>query len=182
MTARVYATMGALIALMLASAPAPQPQSQSPGRKHGGPPALVAADHWDRSHPLRELPRRAPVGGDIHEAPRFRHAVGSKVLDPIVQSTPAPALVSGPILSFEGVSNLNGVLPPDTEGAGPNHYVQWVNLSFAVYQRGPAGATPTLLYGPDAGNTLWTGFGGPAKPATPATRSSGTTSSPLAGS
>ena len=52
----------------------------------------------------------------------------------------------------------------DTEGAiGPNHYVQWVNLSFAVYARGPVGSTPTLVYGPVAGNTIWTGFGGPCE-------------------
>src|SRR5262249_57032988 len=61
--------------------------------------------------------------------------------------------------SFDGVSNLNGVLPPDTNGAvGPNHYVQWVNLSFAIYSK-----SGTLLYGPARGNTLWTGFGGPCE-------------------
>jgi len=162
MTARLYAAMGALIALMLMSAPAPQPPQHAQG--HGGPPSLMAAEHWDRSSALRDMPRRPPLGGDIHEAPRFRHATGPKSVDPIVQSTPAPPLLSGPALSFEGISNLNGVLPPDTEGAiGPNHYVQWVNLSFAVYARGPAGSTPTLVYGPVAGNTIWTGFGGPCE-------------------
>jgi subtilase family serine protease len=161
MTARLYASIGALIALMIVSAPAPQPAH---AKGHGGPPALVSADHFDVSRPLRELPRRAPQAGFMHEAPSFRHATGPKMLDPVVQSTPAPSLLAGPSLSFEGISNLNGVLPPDTEGAiGPNHYVQWVNLSFAVYQRGPAGSTPTLIYGPVAGNTLWTGFGGPCE-------------------
>ncbi|MEQ1729281.1 MAG: hypothetical protein ABL982_12970 [Vicinamibacterales bacterium] len=39
---------------------------------------------------------------------------------------------------------MNGVLPPDPTGAiGPNHFVQAVNLSFAIYDR--AGAR---LYGP----------------------------------
>ena len=54
-----------------------------------------------------------------------------------------------PIQNFDGVSNVNGLAPPDTEGeVGPNHYVQWVNLSFAVYNKtgglvyGPAPATP----------------------------------------
>lgn len=59
-------------------------------------------------------------------------------------------------LSFEGVNNVDGVLPPDTNGdVGPNHYVQWVNLSFAIWNK-----SGTLLYGPTAGNTLWSGFGG----------------------
>ena len=58
--------------------------------------------------------------------------------------------------NFEGTGNVNGVLPPDPNGAvGPNHYVQWVNLSFAIYNK-----SGTLLYGPADGNTLWSGFGG----------------------
>jgi subtilase family serine protease len=58
--------------------------------------------------------------------------------------------------NFDGVSNVNGVLPPDPNGAvGPNHYVQWVNLSFAVYSK-----NGSLLYGPADGSTLWMGFGG----------------------
>jgi len=68
-----------------------------------------------------------------------------------------------PIQGFEGVNNndnqiLTGsaVLPPDTNGdVGPNHYVQWVNNSFAIWNK-----SGTLLYGPAAGNTLWSGFGG----------------------
>ena len=49
-----------------------------------------------------------------------------------------------PIMSFDGVSNRNGVAPPDTNGdVGPNHYVQWVNLSYAVWNK-----QGTLLYGP----------------------------------
>ncbi|MFZ2447981.1 MAG: carboxypeptidase regulatory-like domain-containing protein [Syntrophobacteraceae bacterium] len=61
-----------------------------------------------------------------------------------------------PLQSFEGVHNVNGVAPPDTQGdVGPNHYVQWVNLAFAVYDK-----SGNRLYGPASGNTLWQGFGG----------------------
>jgi hypothetical protein len=61
--------------------------------------------------------------------------------------------------NFEGVNNVNGVIPPDSNGdVGLNHYVQWVNLSFAVYDK-----SGTLLYGPVAGKTLWSGFGGPCQ-------------------
>ncbi|MEP0775507.1 MAG: carboxypeptidase regulatory-like domain-containing protein, partial [Acidobacteriota bacterium] len=43
------------------------------------------------------------------------------------------------------------VAPPDTEGAvGPNHYIQWVNLVWAVYNKSGA-----LVGGPWAGNSLW---------------------------
>jgi len=57
------------------------------------------------------------------------------------------------------VDNVDGVLPPDPNGAvGPNHYVQWVNTSFAIYDK-----SGTLLYGPAEGNTLWSSFGGPCE-------------------
>ena len=165
MNSRLFAAMSAVLAVMIASV-TPIAQS-SRASSHAGPPSRINADHWDRSRPLREMPRLAPQSGAIHEAPDFRQFVKAKTatVDPVLQqSTSAPSLLSGPLLSFEGVGNLNGVLPPDTNGAiGPNHYVQWVNLSFAVYARGPAGSVPTLIYGPVAGNTLWTGFGGPCE-------------------
>ncbi len=41
-----------------------------------------------------------------------------------------------PIVNFEGVGNVSGASPPDTEGdIGPNHYMQWVNLAFRIYNR-----------------------------------------------
>ena len=47
--------------------------------------------------------------------------------------------------------------PPDTNGAvGLTQYVQWVNSSFAVFDK----ATGNVLKGPVAGNSLWSGFGG----------------------
>jgi hypothetical protein len=77
-------------------------------------------------------------------------------LDGALQSAPIGIDIAAPITNFDGVNNVNGVLPPDTNGdVGPNHYMQWVNLSFAIYSK-----NGTLLYGPAAGNTLWSGFGG----------------------
>src|SRR5207245_4587524 len=72
-------------------------------------------------------------------------------------STTAPAVSS----SFEGIGQgIAGFTvqyaPPDTNGAvGPNHFVQTVNVSFAVFNK-----TGSLLYGPAKINTLFTGFGG----------------------
>ncbi|MEU2638308.1 hypothetical protein ABZ591_27640 [Micromonospora fulviviridis] len=61
--------------------------------------------------------------------------------------------------NFEGVGNVDGVLPPDTNGdVGPNHYVQMVNLHYAVYNK-----TGNLLLGPLPANTIWSGFGGPCE-------------------
>jgi|CXWL01.1.fsa_nt_gi hypothetical protein len=61
--------------------------------------------------------------------------------------------------SFEGVNNVSGVLPPDTEAAvGPSHIVQVVNLAFSIYNK-----SGVKLTGPSNTNTLWAGFGGPCQ-------------------
>jgi len=58
--------------------------------------------------------------------------------------------------NFEGINNIDGVLPPDTNGdVGPNNYVQWVNLHYQVFDR-----FGTSLLGPSPGNAVWAGFGG----------------------
>ncbi len=64
----------------------------------------------------------------------------------------------GPIKQndFFALDNISGVSPPDPAGdVGPNHYVAMTNLSYAVLDK-----SGTLLYGPAANNTVWTGFGG----------------------
>ena len=58
-------------------------------------------------------------------------------------------------VSFDGIP-ATGWTPPDTVGdVGPNHYVQMVNISFAIYDKSGA-----LLAGPSPINALWAGFGG----------------------
>lgn len=74
-------------------------------------------------------------------------------------SAPAPATTAG--LSFDGLSAGAGgtpqYAPPDTTGAvGATQYVQWTNISLAVYDK----TTGALVYGPVAGNTLFTNLGG----------------------
>ena len=62
----------------------------------------------------------------------------------------------GPVVTFDGVHNKNGVAPPDTDGeVGPNHFFQMVNLSFGIYSK-----SGELLYGPVDNSTLWDGFAG----------------------
>ncbi len=81
--------------------------------------------------------------------------------DPVAQTLSGLAPMPSPLANFDGVNNVSGVLPPDTQGAvGPNHYVQWVNLAYAVYNKS---GTKVFPAGPGfaAGNTIWSGFGGP---------------------
>ena len=82
-----------------------------------------------------------------------------KVDDPLAGRRGPGTRTPSPDQSFEGIGNIQGVLPPDTEGAvGPNHYVQVVNDSFAIYDK-----SGNLLAGPVATNSLWSGFGGPCE-------------------
>src|SRR5438128_7940562 len=73
-----------------------------------------------------------------------------------IQSSSAGTAIAPTSTNFEGVGNLDGVLPPDTNGdIGPNNYVQWVNLHYQIFDR-----TGTSLLGPSPGNTIWSNFGG----------------------
>lgn len=82
-------------------------------------------------------------------------------MDPVLQMGSPQASMPTPDFNFEGVSNIDGVLPPDTNGdVGPNHYVQWVNLSLAIWRLDRVNHTATRIFGPVPGNSLWNGFGG----------------------
>jgi hypothetical protein len=91
--------------------------------------------------------------------------VSTAAPDPALQSSPGTAAAPTVGLNFEGVGqgfrgpsgafSVNSA-PPDTNGAvGPNHYVQIVNESFAIFNK-----SGTAIYGPVPTNTLWSGFGG----------------------
>src|SRR5438876_2816339 len=82
--------------------------------------------------------------------------------DNVVQKTSGgQALIPAPLNTFEGLSNVDNanlfgfqVSPPDPNGeVGPNHYVEMVNLTFAVFAR-----DGTLLMGPTSIGDLWSGF------------------------
>jgi len=123
--------------------------------------------HHDVSPPLLDLIKLAPPPSLVkHEAEPVRRiplppGLSQLEEDPIRQRTIAPLtpLVSQ---SFEGLGqgqygfSVTGA-PPDTNGAvGATQYVQWVNTSFAIFNK----TTGALIAGPTAGNTLWSGFGG----------------------
>jgi hypothetical protein len=72
----------------------------------------------------------------------------------------AAPLAASQMLSFEGLGqgvygfNVDAA-PPDPNGSvGGTQYVQWVNESYAVFDK----ATGALILGPAAGNSLWAGM------------------------
>jgi hypothetical protein len=82
--------------------------------------------------------------------------------DAAIQDQVLPPVAASVGLNFEGLGlGFAGFgiccAPPDTNGnVGATQYVQWVNLSFAVFNK----TTGAVVAGPTAGNALWAGFGG----------------------
>src|SRR5919112_3831417 len=144
-------------------------QPAAPAKRATPVPTRVSADRHDRSPQLRHIaPGRPPLGEEAKERePRWRRVIrrpDGLQRDSVVQTTPAVSSIPAPLHSVEGIGSVNGVLPADTNGdVGPNHYVQWVNVSFALYSKGTTTSPPALLYGPAPANTLWSGFGGPCE-------------------
>jgi hypothetical protein len=124
-------------------------------------------DHEDVSRPLREItPLRHVSTNPEHELKRLPPQAGGgrDTLAPSSGVSTSAATINAGSLGFDGVGVGGGytpdAAPPDTNGAvGLTQYVQWVNEDFAVYDK----VTGARLFGPAAGNTLWSGFGGPCQ-------------------
>jgi len=79
--------------------------------------------------------------------------------DPVWQKqggTYLPA-TQGPIQNFEGTGNLDGVMPPDTQGdVSLDNYVQVINSRFAVWAK-----TGSVVLSGTPLSTIWTGIPAP---------------------
>ena len=129
---------------------------------------VSGAVHMDVSPPLRDIPSAPPAAGrrvhPVGPLPLPVTPAGPEQPDPVLQLTDAGPLVgTTDLLNFAGVGegdhgfNVTSA-PPDTNLAvGDTQVVQWVNTSFAVFNK----ATGAIVAGfPKAGNTVWSGFGG----------------------
>lgn len=133
------------------------------------PAEISKATYFDVSPPLREMPVIEASKRDLSWKDGI---VKNKVDMPDFRNLPLPEATDadfkdaqnfkgnreGVLLqSFNGVGNVSGYLPPDTQGdVGPNHYMQMVNAAFAIWDK-----SGNLLYGPVDNRTLWNGFPGP---------------------
>jgi hypothetical protein len=113
------------------------------------------------SRPLREgLPPDISEQRRVIPLRPVPHNASTGQTDPVVQVSTATQVATTAGLNFEGVGQgaygyTDQAAPPDTSGAvGSTQYVQWVNLAYAVFDKG----TGTLLAGPTAGNALFAGF------------------------
>jgi hypothetical protein len=140
-----------------------------------GKSEVMKPDHFDRSPaPLREMFERggkpAPARGGKDFEPGRPFAVGNSNpggIDPLAGRNDTISAYAQPKAATNGVpvDPSARVAPPDTTGdLGPNHYVQWVNLRYAIYNvsRDANGISGfSLVPGfPKNGNVVWQGFGG----------------------
>src|SRR5690348_5210906 len=137
--------------------PVSPPQQMAPGVNGVSPPLWLmrpapATPATEENEP-RRIPLTAPIEG---------------LREPVVQRS-VPALLAPPTkVAFDGIglgtigvpsgdSFTVALDPPDPQGdVGPDHYVQIVNSSFAVFSK--AGK---LLLGPIPTQTVFAGLGGP---------------------
>jgi subtilisin-like proprotein convertase family protein len=129
---------------------------------------VIEAFYHDVSPPLTKMVKMVPPNDEILRGveaepvmplPRLRGSEAGPEPDTAVQRDFGTAQIPAPLANFEGIGKgIPGFTvefaPPDTDGdIGPNHYVQIVNVSLAIFSR-----TGQLLLGPVDTNTIWAGF------------------------
>ena len=135
---------------------------------------VLTTSHQDHLPSLRALapkPIDTSVQAPAHDKRRVPYEDSPNFVDDFAAQTghlrtlaPAAATVAGLGvnglgLGFSGPQGSFTVqsAPPDTTIAvGATQVVEWVNSSFAIFNK----STGAAVYGPAAGNTLFTGFGG----------------------
>jgi hypothetical protein len=140
-------------------------------------PEVSYPTHFDKTpKPLREMfdtgENQKPARGGKDFEPGRPERVGNsnrETIDPLAASgVGLPSALAEPKASTVGtpVDPQARVAPPDTTGdVGPNHYVQWVNLRYAVYTLTRDASNNITGFNlaagfPKQGNVVWQGFGG----------------------
>jgi hypothetical protein len=168
-----HARITAALILILAAATivfiaaSPPASAQPTARTQPLTPKFSAAVAFDMSPALRDLvasPKRfAPSSTVLEVRPERGPVVQSKGYsgDAALQALSPAVAIPSPLANFEGLSNQDNfnifgfrVNPPDPNGeVGANHYVEMINLVFAVYDK-----NGNKLLGPVDTGTLWAGF------------------------
>ena len=165
--------MAAILLVMAAAAlvflaASPPAAAQQTARPQPLTPTFSKAVAFDVSPALRSLPLAKKHVADPSKLLEIRpergpraQSKGYKSGDAALQALSAAVAIPSPLANFEGLSNQDNfnifgfrVNPPDPNGeVGPNHYVEMINLVFAVYDK-----TGNKLLGPVDTGTLWAGF------------------------
>ena len=133
--------------------------------------------HFDISPPLRDMAKQASPSFGFHEAnpvlyPHLQQLMEAAqrgeapVADGALQKYIGPLVSTAPGLNLLGVGNgFPGYsvpdAPPDTNMAvGDTQVVEWVNVSYAVFDKTTGAIIPVAGQDSTPGNALWKGFGG----------------------
>src|SRR6266700_6367361 len=135
--------------------------TRAPAQEVQKGPMVIYEDRHDTSPPMREMPSRAPQPGARGMALSLRRPglarVDISIDTALQQSSPAAQVGTTNGLNFDGVSDRDGVAPPDTNASvGASQVVETVNFSYQVFDK----ATGASVFGPAAIASIWTGFGG----------------------
>ena len=130
------------------------------------PTKIVTPAHFDVSKNLRDVEPIPPgtrsrswKDNTIKNKTGFKEDFNQPAVwdgrDPVLQDLQKSSRDNATVdENFDGVNNLSGVAPPDTDGdVGPNHYFQMINLSFAIWDK-----NGNQLVAPADNQTIWEGF------------------------
>ena len=130
------------------------------GQQNQAYPDVLNELKHDTSPPMRDIHPAAETGPNhVIKLMHTPHQIKQGQLDPVVQTSAPPTVSIDGALNASGVGS-SGSAPSDSNGAaGATQYVQWVNSSYAVFDK----ATGNVIQAPRAGNSIWSGFGGPCE-------------------
>jgi hypothetical protein len=136
-------------------------------------PTVSYPVHFDISPPLLEMATQAAPQQGVQQAPIVRHPkldlltnaapqAQGPVVDEALQTYIGPLVDTTIGLNLLGLGvgfpnfNVPGAPTDANLAVGDTQVVQWVNVSYAVFDK----ATGDVITGPILGNALWSGFGG----------------------
>jgi hypothetical protein len=121
--------------------------------------------YFDVSPPLRDMVSNPPPKADnawkdgivknhFNMRPKPSGDAPGGFSDPNLQTKNGLIITDTTIQNFDGNTNTQGFVPPDTHGdVGPNHYFQVVNCHYSIYSK-----TGTLLLGPLDNSSVFSGM------------------------
>lgn len=173
----VFAVLGlagliaAVLSVTSAAGGEQRPAAVSGSRLRVGKPLTVKAARFDVSEPLDEIAAESFRDEQEMEGPELVHAAlplpfhpgafrSGPTEDPVAQRAFGPGSAPSVGVSFEGIGQLTGFIPPDPNGEiGPHNYVEMTNAAngLGVFDR----TGKVLLNVPN--NAVFKGFGGPCE-------------------
>ena len=128
--------------------------------KNDGDVTFIKCSSFGISIPIRDLPdaieeSEVKESNDAHNRRQSLAKINRSALplqeDPITQKMNGNRSMSAPLVNWDGMGGSSDPLDP-TGAAGPNHYVQAINVSYRVYDK-----TGTPLITAKNLKTLWSG-------------------------